>query len=267
MNRPRLLLLIAAVSAGLLAAYLSMSLFRKQVPLPAPVVQKPATADVLVAGRNVPPGERVGTLGLQWRSWPADGVVPDMITKEEMPDALNRLQDARARVALLAGEPIIEARIVQPGETGFLSSILQSGMRAFAIPIDDLTSVSGFVLPNDRVDVILTRQIVDSGGKNKTATSEAVLTNVKVLAVDQTLGSGVDEAAVPGGRTAVLELDQRQTEVLARLLSLGQVSLALRSNDDKGDAKPQLAESYRNPQRAATGALIIRYGLERSLRP
>lgn len=267
MNRTRLLLLLAAVAAGLLAAYLSMSLFRKPAPAVAPVVQKPVTAEVLVAGRNVAPGERVGALGLQWRAWPIDGVASDMITKEEMPDALDRIKDARARAALLAGEPIVEAKIIKPGESGFLSSTLPARMRAYSIPITELTSVSGFVLPNDRVDVILTRQVTDERNNNKGATSEAVLTNVKVLAIDQTLGSGVDAAAVPGGRTAVLELDERQAEVLARLLSLGQVSLALRSADDEGDGKPQLADNYRNPQRPGTGTLIIRYGLERALRP
>lgn len=264
MNRMRLLLLLVAVVAGLLAAYLSTSLFRQQPPAAPPVVQRPVTADVLVASRNVTPGERVGTLGLQWRAWPADGVTPDMITKSEMPDALDRMQAARARSALLAGEPIIDAKIVRPGEAGFLSSILPAGMRAISIPITELSSVSGFVLPNDRVDVILTRQISDDRN-NKVATSEAVLTNVKVLAIDQTLGSGVNEATLQDARTAVLELDQRQAEVLSRVLSMGQISLALRSIDDAGDGKPMLADDYRNPRRAATGPLVIRYGLERSL--
>lgn len=265
MNRMRLLLLLVAVAAGLLAAYLSMSLFRRPpAPPAAPVVQKPATAEVLVAGRNLPPGERLGALGLQWRAWPLEGVSPDMITKEEMPDALDRLQAARAKSSLIAGEPVIEGKIVRPGESGFLSSILPAGMRAISIPINELTSVSGFILPNDRVDVILTRQITDDRN-NKVATSEAVLTNVKVLAIDQTLGATVEGAALPGGRTAVLQLEQRQAEVLARLLSLGQVSLSLRSIRDEGDGKPELAEDYRNPRRATTGPLIIRYGLERSL--
>lgn len=265
MNRMRLLLLLAAVAAGLLAAYLSLSLFRKPPPPPAtPAVQKPATTEVLVAGRNVPPGERLGALGLQWRAWPVEGVSPEMITKEEMPDAQDRMQTARARAALIAGEPIIDAKIVRLGESGYLSSVLPPGMRAISIPINELTSVSGFILPNDRVDVILTRQITDDNN-NKVATSEAVLTNVKVLAIDQTLGAGVEGAALPGGRTAVLQLEQRQAEVLSRLLSLGQVSLSLRSANDEGDGKTELAEDYRNPRRATSGPLIIRYGLERSL--
>lgn len=266
MNRMRLLLLFAALAAGLLAAFLSMSLFQRPAAPPAPVVEKPATAEVLVAARNVAPGERVGSLGLQWRAWPAEAVAPDMITKQEMPDALDQMQAARARSALLAGEPIIETKIVRPGDAGFLSSLLPAGMRAISIPITELSSVSGFVLPNDRVDVILTRQIAVDDRGNKVAASKAVLTNVKVLAINQTLGAGVNEAAVPDGRTAVLELDQRQAEALSRITSLGQISLALRSSADAGDGKPQIAEEYRNPERTSTGPLIVRYGLERSLR-
>lgn len=265
MNRVRLLLLVAAVVAALLAAYLSTALFEKPATAPPPVVQKPATADVLVAGRNVPPGERLGSLGLQWRAWPVEGVAPDMITREEMPNALETMQAARARTALLAGEPLVDAKVVRPGEAGFLSAILPGGMRAVSIPITELSSVSGFVLPNDRVDVILTRPITDEND-NKVAVSEAVITNVKVLAINQTLGSGTDDATVPDGRTAVLELDPRQAEVLGKILASGQISLALRSLDDKGDGVPKLADDYRNPRRAATGPLIIRYGLERPLR-
>jgi len=265
MNRIRLLLLLAAIAAALLAAYLSTALFRKPAAVPPPVVQQPATASVLVAGRDVSPGERLGSLGLQWRAWPLEGVVPDMITKEEMPNALEAMQTARARTALLAGEPLVDAKIVRPGEAGFLSAILPGGMRAVSIQVNELSSVSGFVLPNDRVDVILTRPITDEYD-NKSATSEAVLTNVKVLAINQNLGPGTESATVPDGRTAVLELDPRQAEVLGKIVASGQISLALRSLDDKGDGIPRLAEEYRNPRRAATGPLIIRYGLERPLR-
>lgn len=265
MNRVRLLLLAAAVIAAVMAAYLSTALFQKPSKAPPPVAQKPATVDVLVAGRSVPPGERLGSLGLQWRAWPIEGVAPDMITKDEMPNALEAMQAARARTALLAGEPLVDAKVVRPGESGFLSAVLPGGMRAVAIPINEISSVSGFVLPNDRVDVILTRTITDQND-NKVAVSEAVITNVKVLAINQILGSGTDDATLPDGRTAVLELDPRQAEVMGKIIASGQISLALRSLDDKGDGMPKLADDYRNPRRAATGPLIIRYGLERPLR-
>ena len=267
MNRMRLILLAAAILAAVLAAYLATGLMRQRPAPPAPpVVQKPATVDMLVAARNVATGEQLGNLGLQWRPWPAESVASEMITREEMPDGVETMQGARARSAFLVGEPIVDARIVRPGEAGFLSSILRDGMRAVAIPVTELSSVSGFVLPNDRVDVIVSSTFVDALG-NKASKSEVALSNVKVLAINQTLGSGVGEASIPDSRTAVLELDPLQAAVISKILASGQISLALRSLSDIGNGKPELADAFRNPTRATPGPLIIRYGLERQLMP
>ncbi|MEY3082634.1 MAG: Flp pilus assembly protein CpaB [Pseudomonadota bacterium] len=267
MNRMRLILLAAAILAAALAAYLSTGLMRQRPAPPVPpVVQKPATVDVLVAARNVTTGEQLGNLGLQWRPWPAESVAPEMITREEMPDGVETMQGARARAAFLVGEPIVDARIVRPGEAGFLSSILPNGMRAVAIPITELSSVSGFVLPNDRVDVIVSSSFVDVLG-NKASKSEVAMSNVRVLAINQTLGSSVGEASIPDSRTAVLEIEPLQAAVISRVLASGQISLALRPLSDIGNGKPELADAFRNPNRATSGPLIIRYGLERQLKP
>ena len=265
MNRMRLILLAAALVAALLAAYLSVGILRRpapEAPQPAPV-QKSETVDVVVASRNIEPGEKLDSLAIQWRAWPREVLAADMISRESTPDALETLQDARALGPILAGEPIVNARIVAKGQAGFLSAVLPAGMRAVAIPITELSSVSGFVLPNDRVDVILTRHVAGRDGE-KIAASEAVLTNVKVLAINQTLGAGANGATLPDGRTAVLELDPRQAEVLAKIVALGDLSLALRSIDDAGDRTPVLSDAFKNPRRAVSGPLVIRYGLERA---
>lgn len=262
MNRMRLLILVAAILAALLAAYLSTGLLRRPAPqVVQPQVQKSESVDVLVAGTAFAPGQRFGSTGLQWRAWPRDGLAADMITRETMPDAPTQMRDARARVSMIAGEPVLPGKIVKAGEAGFLSSVLPEGMRAVAISITEISSVSGFVLPNDRVDVILTRTTTDSLG-NKISTGEAVITNAKVLAINQTLGGGTTDATVPEGRTAVLELNPKQAEVLAKVAASGEISLALRALADGGDGKPVLADNYRNPSRATSGPLIIRYGLE-----
>lgn len=265
MNRMRILLLAAAFVAALLAAYVWSGLLPQPAQQPAPVaVQKNDTVDVLVTGRNIPPGDRLGSTGIQWRAWPQEGLAPEMITKDESPDALDKMQAARARVAMVAGEPVLATRIVKPGESGFMSTLLPEGMVAVAIPVTELSSVSGFVLPNDRVDVVFTRTLTERTG-DKSAISEAVLSNVKVLAINQTLASGTDGATVPNARTAVLELTPRQAEVLGKLLTAGQISLALRSIADEGDGQPKLAEAYNNPARRQSGPLVVRYGLERQL--
>ena len=265
MNRVRILLLAAAFAAALLAAYVWTGMLPEPAPAPAPVVvEKKETVDVLVSGRNIAPGERLGSNSLQWRAWPSEGLAPEMITQNVMPDALEKMQSARARFAMVAGEPILETRIVQTGDSGFVSAILPEGMVAFAVPITELSSVSGFVLPNDRVDVVFTRTATDQNG-DKAALSEAVVTNVKVIAINQTLASGTNEVTIPDGRTAVLEVTRKQAEVIGKLLAAGQVSLALRSVADAGTGQPQLAEAYQNPARGRSGPLVVRYGLERRL--
>ena len=132
MNRMRLILLAAALVAALLAAYLSMGILRRpapEAPQPAPV-QKSETVDVVVASRNIEPGEKLDSLAIQWRAWPREVLAADMISRESTPDALETLQDARALGPILAGEPIVNARIVAKGQAGFLSAVLPAGMRA-----------------------------------------------------------------------------------------------------------------------------------------
>lgn len=271
MNRLRLILIATALVMALLAAYLSAGLL-KRPPAPAPsqpvVIQKSNSVNVLVAAKDLVQGEQLGELAVEWRAWPRDLASPDMITQEAMADALDKMKEARARLPMVAGEPIVAAKIVRPGERGFMSAILLPGMRAIALPISETSAVSGFVLPNDRVDVIFTHQL--QGRSGDTAISETVLTNVKVLAINQALRAGEDGATIPGGRTAVLELDPQQSEVISKLGSDGSLSLVLRSLAEGGAAgitndRPELTDAFRNPQRAASGPLVIRYGLERSL--
>lgn len=263
MNRMRLLLLAAALIAALLAAFLARGLMR---PAPAPEasqpveIKPPATVDVLVAAKDLAPGEKLAGFAVEWRAWPRDILSGSMIARDTQPDAMDKLKDARARLPMVQGEPIIGSKIVQPGERGFMSAILPKGMRAISIGISEGSAASGFILPNDRVDVLVTR-----GGTE----AETVLTNVRVLAINQTLNKG-DDAALPGGRTAVLELTPRQAAILAQIQSSGGISLVLRSLAEEGDGglrdeAPQLSESYSRPRRAVNDTLVIRYGRERAI--
>ena len=226
------------------------------------MVRQTGIVEVLVAGRDVTQGEQLGNFAVQWQSWPRDAVTDQMITKDAMPDALSQMQQARARLPLVAGEPIANAKIVRPGDRGFMSAILQNGMRAIAVPISESSAVSGFILPNDRVDVILSRQ-VDGPNNTKVTVTETVFTNVKVLAINQSLRAGEDGLTVPSGRNAVLELDPVQSEILARVVASGTLTLALRSlAQDSLSDKPELSDAYRNPRKSSNGPLVIRYGVE-----
>jgi pilus assembly protein CpaB len=134
-----------------------------------------------------------------------------------------------------------------------------------SVGISDRTAASGFILPDDRVDVILTRRSnASAGGRN--VNSETVLSNVRVLAINQTLREEDGKPAIPDSRTAVLELEPKQAEVMAKIESAGEVSLALRSlaDDTTGDQRPILSEAYRTGRSSAAGGpLVVRYGLER----
>lgn len=150
-----------------------------------------------------------------------------------------------------------------------MSAILPDGMRAIAVPISEATAASGFILPNDRVDVLVSRQVTGPNGE-KYSIAETVLLNVKVLAINQVMHAEGDAATVPEGRTAVLEVDPTQSEILTKVNAAGTLSLVLRSLAEGGaaglqDDRPALSDAYRNPRRAGLGALIIRYGVERTV--
>jgi len=246
----RLILLAAALIAALLAAYLAQGLM--QAPQPV-AVQPPATVDVLVAAKDLVPGEKMASFALEWRPWPRDLVGQSMITKDARPDALETLKEARARLPIVIGEPIADSKIVRPLDRGFMSAVLPQGMRAMAVPVADISAASGFILPNDRVDVLVTRPESSSS-----LGAQTVVTNVRVLAMNQTLNKG-DDPAVPNIKVAVLELEPEQVEIVTQVQTKGALSLVLRSLAEDGDAgvsqKPKLADAFLNP------AVIIRNGV------
>ena len=158
-----------------------------------------------------------------------------------------------------------------PDQGSFMSAILPQGMRAISVAISERSAVSGFILPNDRVDVILTRKLDGPDGSGKIVKSETVLSNVRVLAINQTFRqeTGEDKVTVTEGKTAVLELDSMMSEVITKVEAAGELSLALRSIAEGGDAgiqdtKPVLAEAFmNNKKKSADGEhVIVRYGIE-----
>ncbi|MGD9925553.1 MAG: Flp pilus assembly protein CpaB, partial [Pseudorhodoplanes sp.] len=204
---------------------------------------------------------------IAWQPWPKKSITLPMITSEEDPDARTKYEQARARVAIFEGEPIIDKKLVMPGETGFMSAILPKGMRAIAVTVNVETVAGGFILPNDRVDVILTQKVDDANSNQRNVSSEIILSNVRVLAIDQlftqTEGEG-DKQFKVADKTATLELDPRQAEVIAQSQSVGQLSLALRSiaeNDGVKveDDRPVLAGKYLGG-RDTNEVTIIKYG-------
>jgi pilus assembly protein CpaB len=226
MNTARIIVLGIALVAGGGAAYLVAG-GEKPAP-PPPVVQFP-TVDVLIAKRDIGMGIGVSAEDLQWQAWPAATTRGSYITKKEKPSAIEELVGAITRAPFTTGEPIREAKLIRTdGAAGFMAAILPSGMRAVSTEISPETGAGGFILPNDRVDVILSRKPKDSDGKNAVPTSETILVNVRVLAIDQTVEEK-DGQRVVVGKTATIELTPAQAETLAKSRHMGTLSLALRS--------------------------------------
>ncbi len=184
-----------------------------------------AIAHVLVAGTDLPTGTILRRDHLEWHPWPEEAIDPRYALDGavEVDDYLGSV----ARTAIAAREPIVESRLVRLGDSGFLAAILEPGMRAVTVPIDAASGVAGLIMPGDRVDVIVTHEIGRDDRQNTRRASETVLSNVRVLALDQRLDDLSRESGL--AKTATLELRPKQAEIMAMTTELGRVSLSLRS--------------------------------------
>jgi pilus assembly protein CpaB len=270
MNKSRLAVLALAIGSGVLAIYMAQGLVGQKPEVETVEVTKVETVDVLVATKNLQMGEKLIGGSVGWQNWPKASVSSFMITSEAQPDAKTKYETARARAAIFEGEPILDKKLVMPNESGFMSAILPKGMRAISVVVSAETGAGGFILPNDRVDVLLTRKL-DGGANQKAAASETVLTNVRVLAIDQTFRpkGEEDKEYVVADKTATLELDPRQAEVISMAQDIGQLSLALRSireNDGVPLAEnvPKLSDKYLNGTESSD-LTVIKYGVPRRI--
>jgi pilus assembly protein CpaB len=230
MNTARIVVLTVAVGAGGIAAYLASGSDNK--PPTEPVAQL-QTVDVLVAKSDIGLGQSVNAEDLQWQTWPAATASNNFIRRNERPDATTQIVGSIARAPFIAGEPIREAKLVKAPGSGFMAAILPTGMRAVSTEISPETGAGGFILPNDRVDVILSKREKnpDHAGPSDVITSEIIMGNVRVLAIDQAPKEKDGQNAVVG-KTVTLELKPEQAETLARARQSGTLSLALRSIAD-----------------------------------
>jgi len=232
MKKARIVVLAIASSAALGAAWIANNI----VSDPLEIEKTIGATDVLVAATNINLGDSISATNLKWQQWPVGGVTPGLITKDANPDATNALSGSVARAPFIAGEPIKEQKLIKNSEGGVMAAILSPGMRAISTPIREETAAGGFILPNDRVDVLLSHK-VRVGSRDETV-SEAVLRNVRVLAIGPEI-EAKDGEKVATGKTATLELTPREAEVLALAQSIGEISLALRSiADSTSDKEP-----------------------------
>lgn len=199
----------------------------------APIVLPMPAKSVLVARRAIPRGHILKRGDLDWRPWPAAGVKSDYIEMGSRP--IKTFLGVVAREPLSEGEPIANAKIVSPGDRGFLAAVLQPGMRAISVAISPATAVSGLILPGDRVDILFTLPVPEIFQRGAGATAinrhsaETVLSGIRVVAIDQEIEGRDGKAMI--GKTATLEVTPKQAEIvaLADFMTIGKLSLSLHS--------------------------------------
>jgi pilus assembly protein CpaB len=239
MKPTRIIILAVAVVAAGLAGLLAMQISGGKAPdIVETVIQKEPTVKVLVTAENLPVGARLNDKSMQWMNWPKNSIVEGFITSDTRPEALSELQGVVVRMPMFKGEPL-RAEKIADSSSRIMSSLLPSGKRAVATEISVATGAGGFVLPNDRVDIIMVRQNKEAGS----FITENILSNIRVLAIDQQIQESEDGKKSVVGTTATLELTPDQAKVIAVAQQMAdRLTLALRSVADSQEADTVAAD-------------------------
>ncbi len=261
MRISRILLIAVALLAGGLAAWLATRPSAEPAPEVQTQVVQETHSKVLVASANIGLGERLSDANMSWQDWPDNAVRAEYITDKQTPDALTSMKGSVARYEIFAGEPIQPAKLVR-ADQGYLSAILDKGKRGVSISVTADSASGGFIVPNDHVDVILSRSTAEG------QQAETLLSNVRVLAINTRLGEtgttgAPDDPNDPKAQVfantaiATLELDPDQAETVANATQLGKLSLSLRSIVDFAPDPNDQNSTQRNAP-----IKIIRFGQE-----
>jgi pilus assembly protein CpaB len=211
-----------AVVFGLLAVFVAQGWLNYQAELSRKVVapkEKPvATRTIVIAAGPLRFGAHISADHLREVNWPEQAMPAGTF------GTIAEVMSGGKRIVLASierNEPLLRTKITGPGQKATLSAVIQDGMRAVTVRVNDVEGVGGFVLPGDRVDVLLTRQNERTTGMN-----DVVLQNARVLAVDQLADDAADRPTVV--KAVTLEVDTTGAQKIALAASLGNLSLMLR---------------------------------------
>jgi pilus assembly protein CpaB len=235
----RIVILVVAGGAALIAAMMVRNMSNQPAPAVIEIVEEKNDApqvplvQVLVASTDLPLGHRIAPSDLTWLAWPEEGIDERFMTEETSPEATTELAGAVVRMPMFSGEPILDQKIISVGERSIMAAVLNEGMRAVAVEISVETAAGGFILPNDRVDVILsyTIEVTEGDVIVERPATRTILQNVRVLAIDQSFRE-IEGEDVVVGTTATLELRPEHAEILMLGTQMGDVSLTLRGVHD-----------------------------------
>jgi pilus assembly protein CpaB len=251
MSPARIIILAVAIVAGLGAALLIGRPPKVSTPSVTKYESAP-TVEVLVAAAEVPLGNKLAASDMKWIAWPLASLPTGVIRRQDLPQGEGELVGQIARAQLYSSEPIRHEKLLK-ADSGFLSAILPPGKRAVAITTDNrgANTAGGFILPNDRVDVIRTTRDDSNSKDGSPPASEVLVANVRVLAIGQSIQEKNGEKVVVG-ETATLELEPKHVEAVTLAQKTSTLSLALRSIQDAGVKTPPIDDG---------GLTLVRYGV------
>lgn len=236
MSPGKIIVILVGIAAAIAAVMLARGILSdnaNQPIIPQQVEVEVPKTNVLVSLRDLRVGESLSEADLGWTEWPDDLVQLNHITQDNQPDAIQDFSGTVVRLPIFEQEALLAQKVVSRGETGIMAALLSPGKRAVAIEISEESASGGFILPDDRVDVILTHEVEvrTVNGFEDLIETITVLENVRVLAIDQ--GISVEaESTTAIGATATLELGPGDVEALALAERSGRLSLSLRSMAD-----------------------------------
>ena len=223
MRRSIYSLIIGIVFAG--AALWLLFSNRPQAEQATAAVPAIATTKVMVSTRDIAYGDKIVPDFIKAVDWPTGSVPPEAIlTSAELLEGPDTPRIALRQMS--AGEPYLRSKVSGFGERPILSRKLGEGMRAFTVRINEVSGVGGFILPGDRVDILLTRQLDGRSDKESLAT-DLLLQNIPVLGIDQLSSENANEPVL--GKSATFEVTPEQAQKLALAAQVGSLSLSLRN--------------------------------------
>lgn len=262
MKKAQLIGIAIAGVCGLGAFVVGQKFLPKQQARQALLESSAMTASVLVARDKLGLGQIATESSFRWQDWP-DGpgqIPPNFVVRRDGGNPIKDYVGRIVRVPVAAGEPVTDDKLIAPGKGGVLAAILPDGMRAISTKITEDSAVGRLILPNDHVDVILTRRVRGRGGKEEHV-SETLFTNVRVLAIGQII-QAADGKKSSEGNTATLQLSPEDSERLAQAKSQGEISLALRSILElTRDAGAASSAAMRDKSRGVQPVRVLRYGI------
>ncbi len=260
MNSRRLfVLLLAAGAAGVVALMVrgiigggTKQADAKAAPPPVEIAQ------VLVAAQRIEPGQPVNAALVRWQPWPVKGMDSTLIRQSPGTPVASIVEGTVARAPIIEGEPVTFAKIIKSQGSGYMAATLAPGMRAVSISVSVASVAGGFIQPNDRVDLFLTFL---TGDNPKRGITKTVLSNVRVLAIDQ--ASDSKNKAVSDVKTVTLELTPEQARNTQLAQAMGTLSLALRSLGDTETADDEDSKTRSHKGDGDGLVAVLRYGLAR----